>query len=211
MSLSAVSYTPTHDASITSEYGVQANYHGWKDMISKFDDNESVVDEIKDVVPQIPDETKDVMDETKVLALENNSLLHAQSVTLQYIQLSNGQIPDLMDQLEEVEFPYMFNLLTADEFKTFKSTLMPEQSLRKRARGAVKETEEAIGRARELFECCRDFLDSLKNKETATAFRKSWRLFSGRKTEVVYLQLLCGLTLLPVVSYKIETKTIRSK
>ena len=103
-----------------------------------------MVDEIKDVVPQIPDKTKVFAD----------ALLHAQSVTLQYIQLINGQIHDLMDQLEEVEFPYIFNLLTADEFKTFKSTLMPEQSLRKRARGAVKETEEVIGRARELFECC---------------------------------------------------------
>ena len=157
-----------------------------------------MVDEIKDVVPQIPDETKVFAD----------ALLHAQSVTLQYIQLINGQIHDLMDQLEEVEFPYMFNFLTADEFDIFKRTAKFKPSIYYQASVGVKETEEVIGRARELFECCRDFLDSSKNKETATAFRKSWRLFSGgRKTEVV----LCGLTLLPVVSYKIETKNYQKQ
>ena len=135
-------------------------------------------------------------------------MLHAQSVTLQYIQLSNGQIPELMDQLEEVEFPYIFNLLTADEFKTFKSTLMPEQSLRKRASDGVKELVEIIDRAQKLFECFRDYPDSLKNKETGIALRKGRRLSSG-KTEVVYLQLLCGLTLQPLVSYKIETAKYR--
>ena len=55
---------------------------------------------------------------------ENERLLYAQSVTLQYIQLSIDRIPDLM-----VHFPYMFILLTADDFQTFKSTLMPKPSM----------------------------------------------------------------------------------
>jgi len=141
----------------------------------------------------------DVITEIERLLTENERLLYAQSVTLQYIQLSIDRIPDLM-----VHFPYMFILLTADDFQTFKSTLMPKSSMDKRGRGGVKEMVEIIDRARKLFECFRDFSNSLKNKETATALRKGRRLSSG-KTEVVYLQLLCGLTLQPLVSYKIET------
>jgi len=47
-------------------------------------------------------------------AFEDYSLLHAQSVPV---------------QLKDVRFPYMFTFLTADKFRTFKSTLMPKPSM----------------------------------------------------------------------------------
>jgi hypothetical protein len=115
---------------------------------------------------------------------------------LKQIQMSVGQIPDLMIQLGAVNFPYMFNLLTAHEFDTFMKS--KESTLNERP--TTEKIEEFTGRAQELFQCCCNFLDSSRNKKVSAVGKRSWKFLTMKRTEKVYLQLLCGMALLPLVS-----------
>ena len=191
----------------------EKRYFYWKHIIKDLDDADysKMIRENNEKINAKLQEVGNKVGVTQHAVLETRDLVSEQSKILQYLKSSIDQIPHLMVQLEEVEFPYMFTLLTAHEFEIFKRTLMSEPSLDKQASDGVEGVVKFIGRAQESFACCRDFLDSLNNKETATALRKGWQLISGKTTEVVYLQLLCGLTLQPLVSYKIATTTYREE
>ena len=142
----------------------EERHRRWADIIEKLKDS--------DILNQVR-EIKDVVVVTKDVVVENNNLLHAQSVMLQDIKLSIIQIPNLMVTLQQVKFPYMFRILTREEFASFQETKEERPSMIEQASNEAQKMTEFSGRFKELFECCRDFLDSLKKKETATAIKNS--------------------------------------
>jgi hypothetical protein len=96
------------------------------------------------------------------------------------------RIPVLMVQLVNVRFPYLFQFISESEFEAQKTPAAPAD--------IATAIEHGMDRALEFVEAVID----------TKAGKRVLGTFTGRKKVVYHLQLLCGWTLEPVVSYRIE-------
>ena len=169
-------------------------YLCWNEIISKLE-NGDIYNEIQG----IGNRTLVIENGVQVV---NAKLDHTHSVLvnhgemLKQIQTSVGQIPDLMIQLGANEF----DTFMESKKSTLKEKPTTEKTTAEKKEEFTKKIDKFTDCAQELFQCCHDFLDSSRNEKVSTAGKRSWKFLTMKRTEKVYLQLLCGMTLLPLVS-----------
>jgi len=114
------------------------------------------------------------------------------------------EIPKIMVQIQNVKCPYMFDFLTEDRFKASKRSY--ESKDQSSSNGTVSEEFDlALNRAKRIYQSCVEFADSF-SENGGDAVYSAVECLPRSKTEVIYLRLLCGWTLTPVVAYKIAVR-----
>jgi hypothetical protein len=112
-------------------------------------------------------------------------------------------IPDFIVEMETVCSPYMFRTITTEDLKHFEE----EAERKEQSDGTVLA---ALERAETFFDHALGILNELVSEKWRDQAKrhvrnKAWQKISGHSKEVAYLQLLCGWTFKPVVTYKVET------
>ena len=157
-------------------------FKGWTEIIHKLEDNAGFY----------PNKLQQ-----EIEALHTS--MYQLQTEFQEVKLHFSKFPDLMIQLETVKCPYIFKILSKDDFEMFQKTCNENPTMCGRADNQVDEMNEIIDKAEKLW--------GSRKKETAL---KRWKN-PLCTTEAVYLQLLCGMTLKPLVSYKVKNITYSKK
>mmetsp|Transcript_3396 Transcript_3396/g.4998 ORF Transcript_3396/g.4998 Transcript_3396/m.4998 type:complete len:251 (-) Transcript_3396:1802-2554(-) len=99
----------------------------------------------------------------------------------------------------------MFDFLAEDRFKASKRNYQSKDQAS--SNGSVtKEFDMALNRAKRIYQSCVEFADSY-SENAGDAVYSAGDCLPRSKTEVIYLRLLCGWTLKPVVAYKIAVRS----
>ena len=110
---------------------------------------------------------------------------------------------DSLVKLDDVDNPYLYQFITDTDFEAFQENL-------KEGDGTDIELEftKAIDRAKTLLANAKgpvsEFCSSDDGGVGGSKLGRALSMLSRAKPDVMYLQLLCGLTLKPVVSYKVK-------
>jgi hypothetical protein len=105
--------------------------------------------------------------------------------------------------MDRLKCPYLYRFITEEEYNNFVKTLETRDSPKK-IENAVEMINGSIDRAQKILD---NFSDKKKVMTQLFDFSSG---FVG-KSQHIYLQLLCGLSFEPVVSYKINVKTYSKK
>ena len=121
------------------------------------------------------------------------------------LKLAMDKPPEFFMDSKGIKFPYLFSIVSESEFirqRDYQSSGDSERG------GLSSAVSDSLGRAARFVSFARRVLSS-GQRDGATIdwlYERVYDDAAGRVVKVSYLQILCGLTLRPVITYKIDSK-----
>ena len=111
-----------------------------------------------------------------------------------------------MVEMENIRHPYLFQIIDQNAYDKFVSDF--EEKSDEEIKDSSAAITDAIYRANAAFKNMSNMFDRIHDLKNG---KEIFAKITGKKTEYFYVQLLCGLTFKPVVSYKVSEEKYSEK
>jgi len=139
--------------------------------------------------------TDEQLKAVKETIISSSERIHSEiQEQLNALNSSVKEIPNLFIQMQNIRCPYLFKIINEEKFEEFTKSKQPDES------SIADDIEATLGRVQSFLD------DNVKLVEDNKQLAKNSIMdrLLGAKKEYVYLQLLCGWTFKPVVTYRIN-------